>query len=91
MNAPTMCPNCGIDSISPTFLPGLLSVWLDGELRTTSDLHAYRCANSHIFLFHVIDDRRDVEELDGVTRGEHISVMGTRDARAEDGAGHRSR
>ncbi len=70
MNAPTMCPNCGIDSISPTFLPGLLSVWLDGELRTTSDLHAYRCNNSHIFL--VFDGQRDVEEADRVTQGAGI-------------------
>ena len=60
MTLPKMCPQCGTKLVDPMFLYASLSAWFAGKLRTTIDLHAYRCDNSHIFL--VFGDQNELEE-----------------------------
>jgi hypothetical protein len=50
MNPPRVCPNCGTESIEPTFLNATVSVTFDGMPCTISGLHAYRCDNGHFFI-----------------------------------------
>jgi hypothetical protein len=72
MTLPKMCPQCGTKLVDPMFLYASLSAWFAGKLRTTSDLHAYRCDNSHIFL--VFGDQNEFDETAGETRGSSIFV-----------------
>jgi hypothetical protein len=66
MDAPTMCPHCGSESIQPVFLYATLSVSFDRMHSTISGLHAYRCDNTHFFI--VFGARKDIEESDGEAR-----------------------
>jgi hypothetical protein len=61
MDVPRMCPHCGTKLVEPMFLCASLSAWFAGELRTTTDLHAYRCDSSHIFL--VFGDQKVMYEI----------------------------
>jgi hypothetical protein len=69
MNAPRMCPNCGTELVYPLSLYSCLSAWFAGKLRTTTDLHVYRCDNSHLFV--VFDDQKGFEESDAILKGSH--------------------
>ena len=70
MNAPKMCPNCGTELVYSMFLVASLSAWYNGKLRTITDLHAYRCDTSHIFL--VFGDQKELEESGGEFKGPSI-------------------
>jgi hypothetical protein len=50
MNAPRMCPICGMESIEPIVLDAQLSVSSIGQPLTVPDLDAYRCDVGHLFI-----------------------------------------
>ena len=67
MIAPKMCPQCGTESIEPTFQYATLAVAFDRMQCTISDLNAYRCDNAHYFI--VIGGSAKLEKSDANRKG----------------------
>ena len=67
MEAPRVCPQCGTESIEPTFQYATLSVSFDQMQCNISGLNAYRCDNAHYFI--VIGGSEKLEKSDANREG----------------------
>ena len=59
MNAPRVCPICGMESIEPLALDPQLSLSFGGQRLAGSDLVAYRCDVGHLFIVLHRTERRE--------------------------------